>query len=234
MPRAWDQHGDVLQVAQQVRWPGRVADDADEGARGGEPTSHEALYRITDQSRHCRGGARKNSEAISPARRVARLAVEEKGLSIPMAREAFGLSENGYRYQPISSTPRTHGLQTGCFGLPRTNRAGGFGLCFLHLRNVKRFRWSHGCGYRIYGELELNLRIKPKKRMTRSKPEPLTVPDAINEVWSMDCMHDQLNDGRTFRVFNVIDDFNREALGIEVDFSLPSERMIRSLNHIIE
>ena len=67
----------------------------------------------------------------------------------------------------------------------------------------------------------------------RDKPEPLAVPQAMNEVWSMDFMHDQLEDGRSFRLFNVIDDFNREALGIEVDFSLPSERVIRVLNQII-
>ena len=50
----------------------------------------------------------------------------------------------------------------------------------------------------------------------------------------MGFMHDQLQDGRSFRLFNVIDDFNREALGIEADFSLPSERVIRSLEQIIE
>jgi putative transposase len=50
----------------------------------------------------------------------------------------------------------------------------------------------------------------------------------------MDFIHYQLEDGRTSRLFNVIDDFNREALGIEVDFSLPSERVIRSLEQIIE
>ena len=49
----------------------------------------------------------------------------------------------------------------------------------------------------------------------------------------MDFMHDELADGRSIRVFNVIDDFNREALGIEVDFSLPSERVIRTLKQII-
>ncbi len=70
--------------------------------------------------------------------------------------------------------------------------------------------------------------------MNRTKPEPLTVPDSINELWSMDFMHDQLNDGRTFRLFNVLDDFNREAVGIEVDFSLPSERVIRSLEQIMQ
>ena len=67
------------------------------------------------------------------------------------------------------------------------------------------------------------------KRMVRQKPEPLAVPEALNQVWSMDFMHDQLSDGRSFRLFNVIDDFNREGLCIEVDFSLPSERVIRSL-----
>jgi len=49
----------------------------------------------------------------------------------------------------------------------------------------------------------------------------------------MDFMHDQLQDGRSIRLFNVIDDFNREALGIEVDFSLPAERVVRSLDQII-
>ena len=88
--------------------------------------------------------------------------------------------------------------------------------------------------YRIYRELELNLRIKPKKRLVREKPEPLAVPEAINEVWSMDFMHDQLSDSRCFRLFNVIDVFDREGLGIEVDFSLPAERVIRALEQIIE
>ena len=46
----------------------------------------------------------------------------------------------------------------------------------------------------------------------------------------MDFMHDQLSDGRSYRLLNVIDDFNREGLGIEVDFSLPTERVIRALD----
>ncbi len=62
----------------------------------------------------------------------------------------------------------------------------------------------------------------------------MTVPEEINQVWSMDFMHDQLSDGRTFRVLNIIDDYNREALGMEIDFSLPSERVVRALKQIIE
>ena len=47
-------------------------------------------------------------------------------------------------------------------------------------------------------------------------------------------MADRLGDGRAFRLLNVLDDFNREGLGIEVDVSLPAERVIRSLDRIIE
>ena len=62
----------------------------------------------------------------------------------------------------------------------------------------------------------------------------LAVPKVPNVVWSMDFMADQLEDGRSFRTFNVLDDFNREGLGIEVDLSLPCGRVIRSLDQIIE
>ena len=60
------------------------------------------------------------------------------------------------------------------------------------------------------------------------------MPEATNLTWSMDFMVDRLGDGRAFRLLNVLDDFNREGLGIEVDFSLPAERVIRSLDRIIE
>lgn len=60
------------------------------------------------------------------------------------------------------------------------------------------------------------------------------MPEAPNMTWSKDFMADRLGDGRAFRLLNVLDDFNREGLGIEVDFSLPAERVIRSLDRIIE
>ena len=104
----------------------------------------------------------------------------------------------------------------------------------MYLRNVQGHVWNHKRVYRIYRELELNLRIKPRKRLKRDKPDALAVPDAPNMTWSMDLMADRLGDGRAFRLLNVLDDFNREGLGIEVDFSLPTERVIRSLARIVE
>jgi len=56
-----------------------------------------------------------------------------------------------------------------------SHRNWGFGLCYLYLRNVKGFQWNHKRVYRIYKELELNLRIKPRKSLVRDKPEALTV-----------------------------------------------------------
>ncbi len=78
------------------------------------------------------------------------------------------------------------------------------------------------------------MRIKPRKRIVREQPEKLRVPEKINDSWSMDFMHDQLIDGRSVRLLNVNDDYNRESLAIEVDFSLPSLRVIRTLDRIIE
>ena len=91
----------------------------------------------------------------------------------------------------------------------------------------KAVPWNHKRVYRIYCEPELNLRIRPRKRLKRDKPDALAVPDARNMTWSMDFMADRLGDGRAFRLLNVLDDFSGEGLGIEVDLSLPSERVIR-------
>ena len=163
---------------------------------------------------------------------MAQRAVKEFGASIQVACQAFQISQACYRYQ-AKHQAENDVIADWLVRLTDNNRNWGFGLCFLYLRNVRRFVWNHKRVYRIYRELELNLRIKPRKRLVREKPQPLSVPEAINQVWSMDFMHDQLEDGRSFRLFNVIDDFNREALGIEVDFSLPTLRVIRALTQII-
>ena len=100
--------------------------------------------------------------------------------------------------------------------------------------SVKGFAWNHKRVYRIYRGLWLNLRIMPRKRRMREKPEALVVPTQIDQVWLMDFMRDNPEDGRFFRLFKVGDDFNPEALGIEIDFSLPTERVVRALQQIIE
>lgn len=159
--------------------------------------------------------------------------VKKRGIAIKRACWLFSISQTCYRYRPKLSDENAW-ISDCLLRLTHANRTWGFGLCFLWLRNVKGKHYNHKRVYRIYQELELNLRIKPKRRLKRDKPQTLAVPQWINEVWSIDFMHDALSDGRSFRTFNVIDDFNREGLGIEVDLSLPSARIIRALERIIE
>ena len=156
-----------------------------------------------------------------------------RGVSIRLACALCGVSESCYRYERRLNDENAL-VAEWLMRLTDNQRNWGFGLCFLYLRNVKGYGWNHKRVYRIYRELELNLRIKPRKRLVREKPDELQQPDTINDTWSMDFMHDQLSDGRSVRLLNVIDDFNREELGIEVDFSLPSIRVIRALEQIIE
>ena len=172
---------------------------------------------------------------MRPSQRVemARKAVLCSSLTIRQACATFNVSTCCYRYERKLSSDNAR-IADLLLGLAQSRRNWGFGLCFLYLRNVKGYGWNHKRVYRIYRELELNLRIKPRKRLKREKPESLAVPEAMNQVWSMDFMHDQLQNGRCIRLLNVIDDFNREGLGIEIDFSLPAERVVRTLEQIIE
>lgn len=169
----------------------------------------------------------------SERKELAQEVINHDKMSVTQACRTFCVSETCYRYSARLSDENAF-IAEELVALTQRQRNWGFGLCFLYFRNVKGYTWNHKRVYRIYCELSLNLRIKPHKRVKREKPESLRVPNNINECWSMDFMHDQLSDGRSCRLFNVIDDFNREGLAIDVDFSLPAERVIRSLNQIIE
>ena len=108
----------------------------------------------------------------------------------------------------------------------------GFGKMADYLRN-QGFHWNRKRIYRVYCELRLNLRVKPKKRLPKRVPQVLSQPEAANQSWSLDFMNDSLASGRAFRTLNILDDFNREVLWIEVDTSLPAERLVRILETLI-
>ena len=169
----------------------------------------------------------------SRKRMATRAKSEFSSASLRLLCDVFSISETCFRYQPKLSSENNL-IADWLLRLTTTHKRWGFGLCFMHLRNEKGFPWNHKRVYRIYRALELNLRIKPKRRIKRDKPDALSVPTAINQTWSMDFMSDSLADGRSIRTFNVIDDYNREGLSIEVDFSLPTDRVIRALERVME
>ncbi|WP_319557875.1 IS3 family transposase [Thiomicrorhabdus sp.] len=179
--------------------------------------------------------AEERLKAVTPSQRreMATVARERYGISVRMACHCLDISVSSYYYQPKLSSENQL-IADWLLRLTIANKRWGFGLCYLYLRNVKGYGWNHKRVYRIYRELELNLRIKPRRRIKRDKPDALSVPTAPNQVWSIDFMSDSLADGRQLRTFNVLDDYNREGLGIEVDLSLPSLRVIRSLEQIVE
>ena len=108
----------------------------------------------------------------------------------------------------------------------------GFDEYYGRIRN-EGLKWNRKRVLRVYRLMNLKLRRKRKRRLPAREKESLSRPQEINNTWSMDFMSDSLVFGRKFRVLNVIDDYNREALAIEVDFSMPGERVKQILNEVI-
>jgi putative transposase len=109
----------------------------------------------------------------------------------------------------------------------------GFWKCFDRLR-LTGHAWNHKRVHRVYCAMRLNLPRRTKKRLPKRIVSPLLAPTAHNRIWAMDFMHDALYGGRRFRTFNVIDEANREALSIEVGTSIPSARVMRVLDRLID
>ena len=107
----------------------------------------------------------------------------------------------------------------------------GFDKSFKRLR-FQGLIWNHKRVYRVYTAMKLNIRRRAKKRLPARAKQALFQPTSVNHVWSIDFMSDSLWDGRKYRLLNIIDDYNREVLAIEVDTSLPFTRVIRTLEQI--
>ena len=109
----------------------------------------------------------------------------------------------------------------------------GFDAYYGRIRQ-QGYSWSRNKVLRVYRLMKLKLRRKHKKRLPNRYKEQLHVPAQPNQTWSMDFMSDALVDGRKIRVLNVTDDFNREALAIEIGLSFPSNRVIRVMKMLEE
>lgn len=109
----------------------------------------------------------------------------------------------------------------------------GFWMSFYRLR-LLGYKWNHKRVYRVYTNLKLNIRRRAKKRLPARVKQELFRPVQANQVWSIDFMHDSLWDGRSYRLLNIIDDYNRQVLAIEADTSLPVLRLLRVLERLKE
>ena len=157
---------------------------------------------------------------VSPtARREAVGWLQTRGASVRRACRVIGLSRATWRYQRRSD-PRNgvllDRLQVHATARPR------FGYRRLHiLVGREGLRVNHKRLYRLYRAAGLQVRRRRRKRLTRGERVPLPAPSGPRARWSMDFTTDTLADGRNFRTLNIVDDFTRECVAIEIDRLLP-------------
>ncbi|MFJ5444100.1 IS3 family transposase [Pectobacterium sp. CHL-2024] len=151
-------------------------------------------------------------------------------MSIRQACRTLSLSRTEYLYQPDTrrDEPVIQALTDMAERYPRY----GFKKLFQKLHR-QGHAWNHKRVHRIYCLLKLNFRRKGKQRLSVRDPAPLVAPEHKNQSWSVDFMHDALVCGRRFRTFNVVDDFNREVLAIEIDLNIPAQHVVRVLGRIV-
>lgn len=138
-------------------------------------------------------------------------------------------SKSSFKYQSIKDDSY---LEKKLLQLGSDHPREGFWKSYYRLRN-EGDKINHKRLHRVYKRLGLPLRRKAKKRLPQRVKEVLEVPPHFTHTWSIDFMSDALSNGSKFRSFNVIDDFNREVLFIEVDYSLKSSRVIWVLRHLM-
>ena len=157
--------------------------------------------------------------------------VNAKAFSQRRACRVAGLARRSYDYQAKQRSDQS--VEQAIEDITRQHPGWGFWKVHHRLRRLGQV-FNHKRVWRVYRQMGLNLPRRRRKRLPARLRQPLTVPTAANQVWSLDFMSDALRDGRRFRTLNVLDDYNRQALGVEIDYSLPAGRVIRLLQRLVD
>ena len=156
-------------------------------------------------------------------------------------RQAFQMSERraclvigtdraSVRYRAVR--PEDGVLRERLKALAQQRRRFGYRRLYVLLRregqlvNKKRVQ-------RLYREERLTVRRRGGRKRALGTRRPLEVPVTPNQRWSLDFIHDQLTDGRRFRILAVVDDCTRECLALIADTSISGRRVARELDDII-
>lgn len=169
---------------------------------------------------------------LGPAtkRQLTQELVDEKRVPVSRACKLMSLTRSQFYYRSKRDDKDViEALQELAFKHPSY----GFRKLFAYLRRSGKV-WNHKRVYRVYKLLKLNRKRRGKRRLPARVKQPLTQQSLINQSWSMDFMSDSMVGNRKFRTLNVMDDCSREVLAIEIDTSLSSKRVIRTLERIIE
>ena len=149
-------------------------------------------------------------------------------ISITRACRVIGLPKSMYYYTSIKDDSIVISKLTELAD-SKPNR--GFPYYHGRIRN-EGLIWNHKRVKRVYDKLKLNLRRKHKRRLPQRFKVALCSPASANQTWSMDFMHDSLTNGRKVRILNIIDDYNREALMVQPEYSHSGHTVVRAIEQI--
>jgi putative transposase len=155
--------------------------------------------------------------------------MERHGLSERHACRLIGLDRSTLRYQrkrPDDATVRQRLRE-----LAAERRRFGYRRLGWMLQR-EGHAMNHKKLYRLYREEQLMVRRRRGRKRALGTRTPMTLPNAINQRWSLDFVSDALSDGRRFRILCIVDDFSRECLATVVDTSLGGVRVVRELEHL--
>ena len=143
--------------------------------------------------------------------------------------QVLSLSNSSLRYR--SRRPAAEDLRQRLRELAAERPRYGYQRLWVLLRR-EGWQVNHKRVYRLYCEEGLKLRKRRRRARAQVERVPMSLPAKADERYSMDFMRDTLADGRVFRTLNIVDDYTRECLAIEVDTSLPGARVVRVLERL--
>lgn len=142
-----------------------------------------------------------------------------------------GLSKASYYRRSTSWRKRDAAVIDALNYVLKQSPQSGFWKCFGRIRR-QGHSWNHKRVYRVYCLMGLNMPRRQKRALPKHIAQPLKVVAQANHQWALDFMSDSLYCGRRFRTLNIVDESTRECLDIEVDTSLPAERVVRVLDRL--
>jgi putative transposase len=164
---------------------------------------------------------------------TAEVFVNEHQLSIQRACRILGLPRTAYYRVPIDAAARDAAVIGVLNELVARRPRWGFWKCYDRMR-LEGYPWNHKRVHRVYCELRLSVSRRVKRKVPQRLRQPLAAPAVLNGTWALDFMHDALYGGRRFRTLNVLDEGNHQGLAIDVGTSIPSARVVRLMEQLIE
>ena len=169
----------------------------------------------------------------SAKREAVAILVSELGLSISRACRVVRFSRAAQYRAPQSALERDSEVIAALRAIVEKSPSAGYWMCVKRLRLQKR-PWNHKRVRRVYRALQLHLPRRAKRRVPTRLRQPLLAPGGLNQIWALDFMSDALYGGRKIRTLNIIDEGNREVLAVEVATSIPSVRVVRVLDELVQ